>query len=327
MTVLLLVESAVNRVVIQGKCCASCFVAVACVACAHLDAACHTCVLACMVDAVFSVTFNSVAVVVHIQSPFKVFLRECFLSVLLLRIVSLLLMEFSERSFFAVSLFAIGDTHLSLGTNKPMDIFRGWDNYTERLESHWRKVISERDTVVINGDISWAMRLQECYNDFCFIDSLPGRKIFIKGNHDYWWSTLNKINIFLKENNFTTISVLFNNSYSIGDYSVCGTRGWFYDSPETDKKIILRERQRLIRSIESAQCEPIVFLHYPPVFDDRVCEEIYSVLTDYNIRRCYFGHIHGEKTGRYDNFERDGIKFSLISCDRLNFCPKLIEKF
>ena len=228
-----------------------------------------------------------------------------------------------------MNLFAIGDTHLSLGTDKPMDIFRGWDNYVERLEKQWNAVVSDEDTVVINGDISWAMKLSDCYADFDFINKLKGKKIFLKGNHDYWWSTLNKMNIFLNENNFDTISILFNNSFSFGDYSICGTRGWFYDSPESDKKVILRERERLRRSIESGISEgrePIVFLHYPPVYDDRECEEIYSVLTEYGIKRCYFGHIHGEMTGRYDHFERDGIKFSLISCDRLKFCPKLIEK-
>lgn len=228
-----------------------------------------------------------------------------------------------------MSLFGIGDTHLSFGKNKPMDIFSGWDSYVERLEKQWNGVIDDDDTVVINGDISWSMRLSECYEDFSFLNSLKGRKILLKGNHDYWWSTLSKINKYLEDNKFDTIKVLFNNSFNAGNYSICGTRGWFYDSPESDKKVILRERQRLIRSVESAgdEREKIVFLHYPPVYDDQVCEEIYSVLVDYKIKRCYFGHIHGEKTGRYEHFERDGIRFSLISSDYLRFCPKLIEKF
>ncbi len=229
-----------------------------------------------------------------------------------------------------MSLFAIGDTHLSIGSDKPMDVFRGWDNHVERLKKNWNAVVSERDTVVINGDISWAMKLEECYPDFDFINKLTGKKIFIKGNHDYWWQTMNKMNNFLKDSGFDTISILFNNSFRLGEYSVCGTRGWFYDSPESDKKVILRERQRLIRSVEAgleAGGEPIVFLHYPPLFDGKICEEIYSVLTEYGIKRCFFGHIHGDTTGRYDNFVSDGIKFSLISGDRLKFCPKLIEKF
>ena len=229
-----------------------------------------------------------------------------------------------------MSLFAIGDTHLSIGSDKPMDVFRGWDNHVERLKKNWNAVVSEKDTVVISGDISWAMKLEECYPDFDFINRLTGKKIFIKGNHDYWWQTMNKMNNFLKSSGFDTISILFNNSFRLGEYSVCGTRGWYYDSPESDKKVILRERQRLIRSVEAgleAGGEPIVFLHYPPLFEGKICEEIYSVLTEYGIKRCFFGHIHGDTTGRYDNFVSDGIKFSLISGDRLKFCPKLIEKF
>ncbi len=228
-----------------------------------------------------------------------------------------------------MNLFVIGDTHLSFGCDKPMDIFRGWDNYTERLQKQWNAVVTDEDTVVVAGDISWAMRLSECYDDFKFINNLNGKKVILKGNHDYWWTTLNKMNNFLKENNFETISFLFNNCLIFGDYALCGTRGWFYDSPESDKKVILRERQRLIRSLECAKetgKEPIVFLHYPPVVDDNVCAELYGVLLEYKIKRCYFGHIHGDTTGKYDNFERDGIKFALISGDKLHFCPKLIEK-
>lgn len=228
-----------------------------------------------------------------------------------------------------MALFAIGDLHLSLGTDKPMDIFRGWDNYVMRLQKQWNAVVGTNDTVVINGDISWAMHLSECYSDFDFINKLNGNKIILKGNHDYWWESLTKMNNFLKENNFNTINFLFNNAYFYGDYAICGTRGWFYDSPESDKKVILRERERLRRSIEAGLAdnkEPIVFLHYPPIFDDRICEEIYSVLTEYEIKRCFFGHIHGDTTGRFNHFERDNIKFSLISADNIKFCPKLIEK-
>ena len=228
-----------------------------------------------------------------------------------------------------MAVFVIGDLHLSLGTNKPMDVFPGWEGYLPKLEKNWRTLVSPEDTVVLAGDTSWAMNLQDTQADFSFLQGLPGQKWLLKGNHDYWWSTLSKINKYLEDNKFDTIKVLFNNSFNAGNYSICGTRGWFYDSPESDKKVILRERQRLIRSVESAggEREKIVFLHYPPVYDDQVCEEIYSVLVDYKIKRCYFGHIHGEKTGRYEHFERDGIRFSLISSDYLRFCPKLIEKF
>ncbi len=228
-----------------------------------------------------------------------------------------------------MNLFAISDTHLSLGADKPMDVFKGWDNYVEKLENRWNAVVTENDTVVIAGDISWAMKLDNCVADFDFLNKLNGKKILIKGNHDYWWNTLSKMNKFLTEYDFNTISFLLNNSLSFGKYAVCGTRGWFYDSPEKDKLVLLRERERLRRSVESAlsaSLEPIVFLHYPPVFDSNECEEIFSVLTEYKIKRCYFGHIHGDTSGVFDKFEYKGIKFSLISSDRLKFCPKLIEK-
>ena len=129
-----------------------------------------------------------------------------------------------------MSLFAIADLHLSLGTDKPMDVFSGWNNYVERLEENWKKIITDNDTVVIPGDISWGMKIDECYNDFEFINKLPGKKIFLKGNHDYWWATKKKIDTYLTENKFDTISVLFNNSFLIDGYSICGTRGWNYES-------------------------------------------------------------------------------------------------
>ena len=134
-------------------------------------------------------------------------------------------------------LFVIGDLHLSLGEDKPMDIFSGWNDYVERLEKNWRSLVKDDDTVVVAGDISWAMKLEETVTDFKFIDSLPGRKIFLKGNHDYWWGTKSKIEKLLAENELNTISILFNNAYTCGEYAICGTRGWFLenDTPEDIK--------------------------------------------------------------------------------------------
>ncbi len=230
-----------------------------------------------------------------------------------------------------MSLFALGDTHLSLGTDKPMDVFYGWSDYVKRLEKNWNSVVSDNDTVVLAGDISWAMKLEECYADFNFINSLNGNKIIIKGNHDYWWNTMKKMNAYLTDNNFNSIKILYNNAYMAGDISVCGTRGWFFDAEsETDKKTILREAQRLRTSIEAGIVlggEPVVFLHYPPISFNEKCEEIYSVLREYKIKRCYFGHLHAQRTAQYASFESDLIKFGLISADFLSFCPKLIEKF
>ena len=229
-----------------------------------------------------------------------------------------------------MSLFAIADLHLSLGTDKPMDIFSGWNDYVTRLESNWRKLITDNDTVVIGGDISWAMKLEETYEDFKFINELPGKKIFVKGNHDYWWQTKKKIEDYLKSKNFNTISILFNNAYELDDYAVCGTRGWFYDvGDDADKKVINREAGRLRASIEAALKtgkEPVVFLHYPPVFQERECQEIMSVLLEYKIGKCYYGHLHGSGAFRYAvTGDYKGVEMHLISCDYLGFMPKLLR--
>ncbi|GHU81560.1 ser/threonine protein phosphatase [Clostridia bacterium] len=229
-----------------------------------------------------------------------------------------------------MSLFAIADLHLSLGTNKPMDVFNGWNDYVERLEKNWRAIVTDSDTVVIAGDISWAMKLPETHADFSFINSLPGKKLFLKGNHDYWWVTRKKIEDYLTENNFNTISLIFNSAKAVGEYTVCGTRGWFYDAEtDADMKVLNREVGRLKASIEEAlkvNLEPVVFLHYPPVFGDVECDEILNVLLEYNIKKCYYGHIHGGAaakkaiTGDYR-----GIRFNLISCDYANFTPVLVR--
>lgn len=229
-----------------------------------------------------------------------------------------------------MSIFAIGDTHLSFGTNKPMDIFKGWNDYVSRLEENWKAIIKEEDTVVIPGDTSWAMSLDDALFDFDFLDRLPGKKILIKGNHDYWWSTKTKMENFFDDKGFSSLKILHNNAYLVGDFSICGTRGWFFDdeTPQSSK-LVLREAGRLRESIKKGLAlggEPIVFLHYPPINDSQCCEEIYSVLVDYNIKRCYYGHIHGENASKYAKFLKDGISFSLISSDYLKFCPKLIEK-
>ncbi len=229
-----------------------------------------------------------------------------------------------------MSLFAIADLHLSLGEDKPMDIFAGWDDYVKRLENNWKKLITDDDTVVIAGDISWAMKLEETYVDFKFIDDLPGRKILLKGNHDYWWGTKSKIDAFLAKNDLNSLSVLFNNSYVCDDYAICGTRGWFLENDtEQNIKVLNREVGRLTMSIESAiktDKTPVVFLHYPPYYNGIECTEIIDVLLKYNIKKCYYGHIHGRNNfklafdGKYK-----GIDFRLISCDKIGFMPILVR--
>ena len=229
-----------------------------------------------------------------------------------------------------MALFAIADLHLSLGEDKPMDVFAGWNDYTSRLENNWRKLVTDNDTVVVSGDISWAMKLEETLTDFTFIENLPGKKIFNKGNHDYWWSTKTKMDVFLKNNSLDSISILFNNSYVVDDYAICGTRGWFLENEsQNDIKVLNREVGRLEMSIQSAikiGKEPIVFLHYPPVYGTTKCDEIFNVLLKYDIKKCYYGHLHGKKNMRFAiEGEYEGIDFKLISCDRLSFMPILVR--
>ncbi len=227
-----------------------------------------------------------------------------------------------------MSLFVIGDTHLSLSVDKPMDIFRGWTDYIDRLKSNWNKVVSPEDSVVIPGDISWAMNFNEAVKDFSFLNSLNGTKYILKGNHDYWWNTMSKMNKFLVENNFQTIKIIHNNAYSVEGFSIGGSRGWFYDdTAEADKKVILREAGRLRTSLQEASKlggELIAFLHYPPISANQECEEILSVLKEFPVKRCYFGHLHGFVAPENAKLEWDGIEFNLVSSDYLGFVPRLI---
>lgn len=228
-----------------------------------------------------------------------------------------------------MSLYAIADTHLSFGTDKPMDSFEGWQDYTSRLEKNWNKLVEEDDDVVIAGDISWAMDFSQLKADFDFLESLNGNKIILKGNHDYWWNTMAKLNKFLAENNYKTIRFLFNNSFELGNASICGTRGWMMGCEnEEDIKILNREVGRLRRSLESAGCpEKIVFLHYPPVSDILRCDEIINVLNEFGIKKCYYGHLHGDAAKYAVSGVVDGIDYKLISCDKLKFTPCLILKY
>lgn len=229
-----------------------------------------------------------------------------------------------------MSLFAIADTHLSFGTDKPMNVFSGWQNFEERLQKNWNSIVTAADTVVIAGDISWGMKLGETLEDFRFLDKLNGTKIIMKGNHDYWWSTKSKTEKFLEENEIKSIKILFNNAYRVGDISICGTRGWFFDcSKDEDQKVLAREVGRLKASIAEAKKlggEPIAFLHYPPISLTEACHEIYDTLVTEGIKSCYYGHLHGNSVNWAFRGEQNGINFDLISADYLTFCPKLIKK-
>lgn len=224
-----------------------------------------------------------------------------------------------------MSLFAISDLHLSLGVDKPMDVFRGWENYVERLEENWKQLVSPEDAVVIAGDISWGLDLAETVEDFKWIDRMPGQKILLKGNHDLWFSTKSKVERFFQEQGFTTLKILFNNAYRYEDLVLCGTRGWMND--QTDKKVLNRECGRLRLSLEEGKKlggTPVVFLHYPPVYGSGDCPEILEVLHQYQIEQVYYGHIHGYSAGYAINGVREGIHFQLLSCDYLHFTPMKI---
>lgn len=220
----------------------------------------------------------------------------------------------------------MGDLHLSLSSDKSMDIFGGWENYVERIKENWNREVSPEDTVVVPGDISWAMSLKEAVADFRYIHELPGRKIILKGNHDYWWTTAAKMNNFLAENGFDSIFILHNNHYAYENYGICGTRGWINDDSEpADAKVLAREAQRLetsIASAENAGLEPLVFLHYPPLYGNEYNPDLLEVMYRHNIKRCWYGHIHGRKGHQNAvNGERDGIVFQLVSADYVQFCP------
>lgn len=225
-----------------------------------------------------------------------------------------------------MAIFAIADLHLSFGVNKPMDIFGGWSDYVSRLEKSFKEKIRNTDTVVIPGDISWGINLSEAKPDFDFLNSLPGEKILLKGNHDYWWETKTKLEKFFLQNNFDTLKILFNNHYRYGEYGICGTRGWINEKKgeAADKKVLTREASRLKTSIRSAisdNLKPVVFLHYPPIYYNERNYEILEVLHRYGIKKCFYGHIHGSAQNYAIDGVVDGIDFRLISADYLKFVP------
>ena len=227
-----------------------------------------------------------------------------------------------------MSLFAIADTHLSLSADKPMDIFNGWSDYVQRLEKNWRAVVSDGDTVVIPGDVSWAMSLEGAQKDFAFLNSLPGKKILMKGNHDYWWNTARKMENFFKEKGFETLSIVHNSAVSVGNISVCGTRGWFYEEARGeahDRKIMLREVGRLETSLKAAgDRTKLVFLHYPPKYLGYECPEILDLLDAYHVPLCCYGHIHSRGCRSAFQGMYHDTEFRLLSADYISFCPRRI---
>ena len=235
-----------------------------------------------------------------------------------------------------MAIYTISDLHLSLGIDKPMDIFGvNWENHEKKIRKNWIEKVKEEDLVVLPGDFSWAMHLEDTYEDFKYLNSLPGKKLLLKGNHDYWWTTLKKMREFLKENGFSNIDFIYNNSYMYENTILTGTRGWAVLDSDNSKKMIKREDIRLKLAIEEGikeygtDKEIIVFMHYPPLISKNLLEnpnlDFYKTLKQYNVKKCYYGHLHGNAHKDAVEGEVQGINFSLISADYLQFDLKKIK--
>lgn len=239
-----------------------------------------------------------------------------------------------------MSLFVISDLHLDVLTNeKSMEVFGDkWKDYTNKIKKNWCAVVNENDTIIIPGDISWALTLEDSLTDLKWINELPGKKILMKGNHDFWWSTVTKMKRFFAENGLTTFDILHNNALEVESYILAGSRGWFVDKTVQPQKsvtvdydkILNREQIHLRMSLNEAKAlkeesgkEILAFFHFPPVWSDFRCEEILNILKEYNVSRAFFGHIHGSYN-HSSFFEHDEIQFKMISADFINFIPQII---
>ena len=224
-----------------------------------------------------------------------------------------------------MALYTIGDLHLCLGAPKPMDKFGGnWTGYMEKLKEGM-SVITEKDTTVLLGDLSWALSLEESAADFAWINEIPGKKILLKGNHDYWWSTAAKFRKFCGANGFTDMEILNNNCFEYDDWAICGTRGWFFEEERSgahDEKVFKRELCRLEASLKAAgEKRKLVFLHYRPRYKGYTCEPILDLLAQYDVRRCFYGHLHGGSHKLAMEGLWDGVEYRLVSADYLKFKP------
>ena len=246
-----------------------------------------------------------------------------------------------------MAIYTIGDLHLSFHESKPMDIFgENWKEHERKIKNDWIEKVTDKDLVIIPGDFSWATYLKDTYEDFRYINSLPGKKLLLKGNHDYWWTTLKSMREYLKENGFDDIDFLYNTAYEFENCIIAGTRGWSQSQEEINEKMIQRETQRLELSLKQANeilmqnCqekennerkEIIVFMHYPPITKNQIEEcinankevckinEFVRVMKENNIKRCYYGHLHGSSIKEAVEGKYDGIEFKLVSADGLDF--------
>lgn len=241
-----------------------------------------------------------------------------------------------------MALYVIADLHLATEKkiDKPMEIFgQRWQNHKDRLESAWRRLVTDEDTVVVPGDVSWGLSLEDALLDLKFIDSLPGKKILGKGNHDFWWSTMKKHYALFEKEGIKTISFLYNNAHEVEDFVIAGTRGWYHDDDCRNmpdgadfEKLTRREAMRLEASLKEAKAisdatgkEIIAFTHFPPFWSGKESESLVEILLKYGVKRLYFGHIHGNYTVE-PSFIHRGILMSIISADYLSFIPKIIRK-
>ncbi len=230
-----------------------------------------------------------------------------------------------------MAIYALADLHLSFGTDKPMEVFGdAWDNYTERISDNWQSIVKPDDLVIVPGDISWATYIEDAYKDFDFINRLNGKKAILKGNHDYWWTTLSKMNKFLCENRFDTITILNNTAISYEDAAICGTRGWWVreDMSEEDIRILDREKIRLVLSCEAAaklqKDRIIVGLHYPPVDKNGEHREFLEILKEYNVDTCVYGHLHSHSHKAAVIGDVEGVDMKLVAGDFVDFTPILV---
>lgn len=230
-----------------------------------------------------------------------------------------------------MSIYTIGDIHLSFNENKPMSIFgENWEEHEEKIKLNWIENVKENDLVILPGDFSWSTYLKDTYKDFEYLNMLPGKKLLLKGNHDYWWTTLKSMRNFLNENNFNNIDFIYNNSYKYEDIIIVGTRGWGQTEGIEDKKILKREENRLELSIKDGikkygkNKEIIVFMHYPPITkSDNQKNKFINIMNKYGIKKCYYGHLHSASIKDAVEGENFGIDFKLVSADGINF--KLIK--
>lgn len=233
-----------------------------------------------------------------------------------------------------MAIFTIGDLHLSFNSPKPMDIFgENWTKHEEKIKNDWLKKVKEEDLVILPGDFSWETYLNDTKLDFEYLTNLPGKKLLLKGNHDYWWTTVTAMKKFLQENEYKNIDFLYNSSYEFENKIICGTRGWSLTNEELDKKLINRELIRLEISLQDGMKkyddnkEIIVFMHYPPITKARIDSEeemkFVELMKKYKIKRCYYAHLHGASISEAIEGNIEGIEFKLVSADGLDF--KLLE--